>query len=330
MEFYVIMNKEQETIFAKLDEIKRDIAGGAVSNYTKNSFAEDEYIEVFETFHDSDKKQMHKLFWHNHKTGACGYREYTEEGPEKQTMDYYPDGQLTVCRYQKGKCYDEIGYKNGLLNGPYIRKISDRLLEEGSYTDGKKNPITHKIEFYENGCLKEATDYYNDIKDGQSFTFYPNGSRREELKFDDGRKISYCKSYYPNGTLKEDAYYSKGYRNGYCYTFREDGTKIREAHYKNGELEGVCSDYDDQNRLTQLCHYKAGTMHGAVESYDKDGTMISRTVYVNGRKVTPPNLSLSGRLRTFDSVMSPVGSAAPSKSPQEHIPFPPRSINSGR
>ena len=292
-----MMNIEQKTIFAKLAEIKRDIERNYAYNYTKNSFAESEQLDLFETFYDVDKTQPYKVFWHNHKTGACGYREYTKEGPEKQTMDYYPDGQLITCYYQKGICLEETGYKNGVLNGFYIRELEDKSIEQGSYTNGKRNPTTIKTEFYTNGMLKEQTHYYNGIKDGESFTYYPNGKRHEEMMFYDGMKVLGYKCYHPNGLLKEESFYSNGRKDGFSTTYREDGTKMTEAHYKNGVLDGAYLEYDECERLMKRSYYKAGRLNGISETYDKDGTILSKEIYTNGQKITPPAMALSKRLK---------------------------------
>ena len=264
-----MINVEQKVVLDKIDELKRELDTCVAQTHETHFYAEDERIDSIETFYDKDKTKPHKYCWYNHKNGACGYCEYAENGPEKETANYYADGQLILCRFNnRGVCCYERGYKNGLLNGGY----SD------SYPDGQ---------------VQISGRYMDGLKEDQWLTYYPNGQLKEEAEFYDDVKDGFCTSYYPNGEVKNRCCYAKGRLDGGFDEYYENGNIKIICFYKDGNLDGKFERYDENGDLSFRAQYDNGIRVdekpriSAVLNRLKYGTMVPPVPTINGAPPVP-------------------------------------------
>ena len=125
------LNVEQKKIFSKLDELKQDIKNGKSFDY-EDSILSGDRIAFVQTFYDDEKKHPHQYFGYNYTTQACTFCEYSQEGPEKQMMNYY-NGSLQIEDFKDGVIYEEVSYKNNQLNGHVLQRYANGQVKEDAY-----------------------------------------------------------------------------------------------------------------------------------------------------------------------------------------------------
>ena len=125
------------------------------------------------------------------------------------------------------------GQKIGLLHGKYIKKLNDKIIEEGFYFKGKKhmrwvrfdrNDILQDKEIYWKGWTQQSLLRFYDLKrqklrevipihfgdrQGTYFAFHSNGNLAAtgEYKFDE--KVGLWREYYENKRSKREIKYPK-------------------------------------------------------------------------------------------------------------------------
>ena len=208
MEVLMKMNMEQNILFEKLEEIKKEIEEGICNIYSSSNFHGD-FSEIYETFFDDEKKCPHKYFIYDYGTNNGRFCEYSEQGPEKQLMTYSSDGSLCIEDFKNGVAYKEVTYKDGKKNGYYLNA-------------------------YPNGCLKEEGFYDNDLKCGDYRKYTPKGVLIRQAQYHNGQLNGTCVDYYDNGNLKGISVYKDGLKNGVCSHTDLEGITTTTV-YVNGQ-----------------------------------------------------------------------------------------------
>lgn len=219
-----INNAEQQILFEKLDEMKKEIERGVYNTYSSSIF-HGNFEEVYETFFDDEKKRPHKYFMYDYGSNNGRFCEYTEEGPEKQIMTYDSDGRLYIEDFKDGLIYEEVSYKNSQLHGYVLQRHQNgNIKEEGYYKNGLRDQYGYQ------GL--ECVDYRED------------GTLIRKAQYTDGQLDGTCTDYHENGKVKEVACYILGQKDGLCEYYDLDGHITQEFYMDGQKMENVPTDQE--------------------------------------------------------------------------------------
>lgn len=139
-----------------------------------------------------------------------------------------------------------------------VRAMSgDRVVEEGEVYKGKKHGSW--ILYYNNGLIREITNYSNGNKEGAHISMndrnqieitawyvndlmegkylrYINQKKKEEKNYAAGKLEGEVRVYYPNGKVAEESFYKNGNIDGVARWYDQQGNVSIESIYENGEL----------------------------------------------------------------------------------------------
>jgi antitoxin component YwqK of YwqJK toxin-antitoxin module len=203
-----------------------------------------------------------------------------------------------------------------IKDGPYKKKIKDRLFEEGIIKNGKPNG-EFKIS-YTNGYILEHGIYKNGKRHGLSITNlqfedslekyhelieYKNGKRNGKYSFfcydrveqigfyKNDKKEGVHKNYYHTHffidgppVLFEETTYKNGKEDGPYYQFQRNGIIQSEGFFRNGKKIGTWERYDHEGNLYSETTYKNGKQHGPYYEYYNNGTIQRYESYKNDKQ----------------------------------------------
>jgi antitoxin component YwqK of YwqJK toxin-antitoxin module len=92
------------------------------------------------------------------------------------------------------------------------------------------------------------------------------------------------KEYYPNGQLKSVLNYKKGQLEGIALYYYENGALKERVNYRRGKRERTGTTYYENGKLKEEITYENGVKVD-VKLFGEDGTLISESVYKDGKLV---------------------------------------------
>ncbi len=168
-------------------------------------------------------------------------------------------------------------FKDGMYDGAYQQFKYNKLFEEGSYSEGRKNGL-YKIYFPDGKQVKEECPYTEGKINGIKKTFYTDGSLESEkgykMSVEDGIDRRY--EWQTNRTLK-DMFYKDGKLEGkqLQYITSNLGHYYIRSNYRNGKLHGNYSEiYTEGKRKDKV------RLQGVYEDGQKVGEWID-----DGKKI---------------------------------------------
>jgi antitoxin component YwqK of YwqJK toxin-antitoxin module len=96
--------------------------------------------------------------------------------------------------------------------------------------------------------------------------------------------------HYVHGRLIQRAEYSQGQPHGLARTrilvpSLNEVAKL-QYHQKHGVNHGLYQSWYSNEQLKRQCTFFKDELHGVMETWTRDGVLISRAVYVHGKKQT--------------------------------------------
>ena len=149
----------------------------------------------------------------------------------------------------------------------------DGKIEEGSYTDGRKNG--EWIKYHKDGKTPRLKGVYVDNRPNGAYTkFYPNGVKMEEGKFTSGKQTEVFTRYYDTGIMSQEKHFNQeGREDGKVKCFHPNGQIEFEYEKKDGVTTGVAKRYWPNGDVKEVI------------MYNSDGTVGSR---IEKERVNPP------------------------------------------
>lgn len=230
---------------------------------------------------------------------ACSDTEYTQD-------DLTFNGQGQVLEKESNKPID------GYLVEYYGKEAKRARLQ---FEDGYQ--VGEATRWYRDGTVKEVGRYeLNDkqrsTKDGKWQKFYPTGSLRVEVIYDLGDAIK-TTGWCENGTkesyqdqnqhqqwscegtlLKESSYDGKGKLNGVAKQWTPEGQLISEIYYdssiqpkgfNSSARNGSYKTWTSEGKVLVSANYKNDQLDGDYIAYNKEGKLIEKGVYADGKKI---------------------------------------------
>jgi antitoxin component YwqK of YwqJK toxin-antitoxin module len=152
-------------------------------------------------------------------------------------------------------------------------------------------------EYFENGQIKEESNYKNDKLDGKSTKWYKNGQKKVEMHYIYGKLDGKMTNWHENGQIKDEGNYKDGkfdgkwtswYENGQMrgYTnfkndiengksmqWYENGQKMDEMNKINGKLDGTLTKWYENGQIMDLVNFKEDVLHGKLTKWYQDGQL---------------------------------------------------------
>jgi len=151
--------------------------------------------------------------------------------------------------------------KSDYENSKYIMNITLLKITEEEYST-KTSYTHHDIE------VIKKNSYY-DFMNGEKIEYYEDGTVKETYRLKNGEINGEIKQYSQNGKLKLVGNYKEGLKNGKFIEYSEDGQIINEYNFLNGELDGKYNVFSD-GKLIQEITYKNGQINGTYYEYHYD------------------------------------------------------------
>ncbi len=229
------------------------------------------------------------------------------ENNEKTQISYNPIKrkeylQNNFIKNGLGIAYDSLGnkfgegnYKDNTQNGfwTYYNK-GGKIMAKGEYVNGNETdlgnsgiPKNGRINlwsfYFENGNLKEESNYKEGKLNGPRKLYYENGNLKEESNYSDNKLQGLAIGYFNNGTKSFEENYVDGILNGLKKTYYQDGKLERELNYINDKLQGLSIRYFNNGNKSIEENYVDGILNGLKKTYYKDGKLEKEQNYINGK-----------------------------------------------
>ncbi|WP_295420506.1 hypothetical protein [Sulfurovum sp.] len=112
---------------------------------------------------------------------------------------------------------------------------------------------------------------------------FVTGCSTPDLSSSFGKKVK--KEYFTGGKIRSEFIMSDNSgQNGLLKKYGYDGHLTSIAHIKNGVNDGEETWFDKQGRVLMKVPYVNGKKHGVQEAYYPNGDVMISTTYVNGVK----------------------------------------------
>ncbi len=198
-----------------------------------------------------------------------------EKCPEGTVLEEYrvPKGDFEwETEHRSQYCID--GYRQE--QGPVKSWEDGKLSYEGQYANGTR--VGEWTFFLEDGRIEIRN--YNSFgeKDGTQYGYFPSGHLEYTKDFTRGIDDGLAVWYYENGLIQEVARFYAGTLHGEHVSFFKDGSIRSESEYDYGRLVRAFNSFSEITFVTS-------NGDGYVEKHNRDGQLIARGYYENGRSV---------------------------------------------
>ena len=188
----------------------------------------------------------------------------------------YQVDELSVINYGDGRLlFRQYDKDNTPLNGSH--RIIDGYRSEYILAEFKDGMYNGDYKYFKNNRLKEEGTYKEGRKDGVYKEYYSDGvALKKEAPFKEGKLNGIVKTYYTNGKLETEKGYAMSIEDGverdYDY---ESGEITTDRNYKNGVLHGSQIAHYGSNigDFIQRVTYENGKMTGSFSEIFTDGTI---------------------------------------------------------
>lgn len=178
----------------------------------------------------------------NYGDGRLLFRQFNEEKSPLNGQHRIVDGYRSE--------YTLADFKDGMYNGNFQHFKSNKLKEEGTYKEGRKDGIYK--EYYSDGIqIKKSTPYK------------------------DGKLNGIVTSYYTDGKPEKEKEYAMSIENGIERSYNYETGNVSQRNYKDGRQHGMQEIYFSSNVGDFVEHstYEAGKRVGHFSETFTDGTI---------------------------------------------------------
>ncbi len=168
------------------------------------------------------------------------------------------------CKEQPYEIFKNID-ENGILREEYSRRKAD-FAKEGIYKA-----------FFENGKIKEESEYKDDVLNGYRKLFREEGDLQIEETHKKGLFHGTYKSYYPNGQLESQGEYLENVMTGLWKYYYDTGQIKEEVNFANNNENGPFKEYHPNGKIkTEGSYLNGDSEHGELKKYDENGELYQK------------------------------------------------------
>lgn len=137
--------------------------------------------------------------------------------------------------------------------------------------------------FYDDGKLREKSNYSNGKYSGKRTIYYSNGNIEIEEVYVDDQLEGPFTAYWDNGKINIETHYKKGQMNGSLKRYYKTGSIQEEMVMENGFENGPFKEYFANGQVEWEGSYvKGDNENGPLVQYDEDGTVLKKMNCVAG------------------------------------------------
>ena len=224
------------------------------------------------------KEQINRLDNNNNKHGK--WKKFHENGKLKWEGIYNHgklNGKLKEYNFNGGIKKIEI-FNNGQLSeeeAPIFFKLNKQINNDGSIVEGMiiNNKKEGTFRVYNNkGVLSICNNYKNNIKLSSGLV--------DSLNF----KIGEWEYYYENGNIKAKGNYIKDLQDGLWIYYFKNNKEQQKGKYDLGKPEGKWLWWYINGKKHREENFVKGKESGVIIEYDTIENVITKGLYLNGRK----------------------------------------------
>lgn len=182
-----------------------------------------------------------------------------------------------------------IGHTNAVTKKPYgewtyFYGRSGILLGKGMYSTAGKVDGTWTY-YFENGNVKERTNYKNGLKDGSSEFWWSNGEKRSVYQYKMDKLEGDYEGYKFSGAKDITGSFKNGLLNGPCTLYYSNDKERFVMNYLNGKLNGPVKSYYRNGQLSSEFTSTLDKKNGVSKEYYYDGKLFAEGSYKNDLEV---------------------------------------------
>lgn len=191
------------------------------------------------------------------------YQENGERSRVENWRNFKPNGTWESYHYRTGVISSRSNYVDGWKSGIEEQFDANGVRSNEAFyeivtVDGKTSAQKTGTESsWENGQLKQTTEWRNGKVHGLISTFYPDGALESLKTYVDGALLGAYKTYYPNGQIKEDLNYAPyalnrtNERVGWNTIYNEQG-QATHRFYAKGDSKNLIEQKFVNGSQTEL------------------------------------------------------------------------------
>jgi antitoxin component YwqK of YwqJK toxin-antitoxin module len=265
-----------------------------------------------------DPDGFNRFYYPNGQVSSEGYlrngqpdgywKTYFENGSlksEGNRIDFLLDSTWTFYDENGNKTL-EVNYKAGMKEGKRFTYRENETIEENFSNDIKQGQTIYyyldnrifRIINFENGLEEGMAKEYADDGRVILITTYRKGfliSRERINRLDsEGRKQGYWKFFHKNGLVKLEGFYLNDLKNGFFKEYDSTGKLVEATKWLKGEIQEqaeeltkleVSKEYYPDGKIAVFQTFKNGIPHGVKRDYSKEGTIVSGSLYKEGKLI---------------------------------------------
>lgn len=212
------------------------------------------------------------------------YISYSQNGKifEKGIIENHQIGDEWTKYYDNGKIY----WTKKLVNGTgwnYWYYRNGQISDQNYYLNGKTNGEV-KI-WFENGQIKEISNWKEGIQDGMYQTYYENGQPQEKVNWINDKRDGKSERWHENGQKSEVMFFKLGIEDGEVLQWYPNGNKKSILKFISGQVDGKGTSFFENGKIKAEGFYKDGKRNGMFIEYDINGKTINKINYINGEPI---------------------------------------------
>lgn len=188
-----------------------------------------------------------------------------------------------VKKHMKHPVADQFSDKENL---DYIFYDNNMLAGVGHSTGTNKTPTGEWLYFYAKGGHMISKGSFDSMgkREGEWVWYYNDGTVKERTNYKAGKREGSSETYHPNGKLHYRTTYANDKIEGDYESFALHGGLIQKAQVKADLLEGKVEAYYSNGTKSAELYYKAGKISGENSLYTIDGKLYKKYNSLNGKR----------------------------------------------
>jgi antitoxin component YwqK of YwqJK toxin-antitoxin module len=247
--FSVIDNSKIEKIFFNEVGITQGLVTGWYQNgqqkfegTSKNKKREGLWIEWYE---NGQKKEEG-----NYSDGKImgTYTYYNEDGEKIRAVHYNIANDGFHEEPEPEELHDES--TSEMIEDGVFRKYwtNGNIRYEWGYKNGKRVDVKSRG-WYENGQLKQVTNWKNEKQNGLHTQYYKNGNKAKEFTYKDGGVTGIKRNWYENGQIDDEMYITGSVPHEKATSWYNNSQKRSEGNYEFGKKVGNWTYWDKHGNI---------------------------------------------------------------------------------
>jgi antitoxin component YwqK of YwqJK toxin-antitoxin module len=178
---------------------------------------------------------------------------------------------------------DEKGLKHGIWKGVY--KESKRPRYEGTFEHGKETGLFKFFDDTKANTVIATRDF--NPKDNSCYSIFYNqkGSKVSEgLLINKGREGEWKYYHFESDVIMTLENYKNDQLNGVKKVFYKSGDLAEETNFKKGLKDGVYKKIAENGVILEEINYRNDIFEGLSIFKNAKGELVSKGIYVNGKK----------------------------------------------